>query len=399
MTTIVPPTPQQLAAEVETYLNAYPDQKLAFVIGYASPSFQNYGGIYYAGSVQNQFGGSLRLDEHTLFEIASISKTFTATLYALLVRFMDSTLTVNDFMAPAGPLSIGSQFGPITLDQLVNYTSGLPSDNAGGTDYPTYLPTPYSEAGMLSYLDSPEAPSVTDRGMTYTYSNLAFALMASILGWVRQGPPVLRAFDERMHEMVFKPLKMHDARYFDKAPIDRLVFGYNLSDGALTAAYPGWVYFPTYFGAGGIVASPKDMWHWLLFNMGIEQSDPLTSMLPMLQTPSTTVEWDGTQLCLSWFLTSASSGQSAALWKDGDLDGFNSYIAFLPSDAPGTTASQAGVFALVNADGLEGKGGGEVVATIANDLLLIMQGQAPPEDKSRYPMAALRRQRHGRSRS
>ena len=78
------------------------------------------------------------------------------------------------------------------------------------------------------------------------------------------------------------------------------------------------------------------------------------------------------------------------VWKDGGLEGFNSYIAFLPSSDPGSAPSQAGVFVLVNADSIT-ENGVEIVAVIANDLLLIMQGQEPPADKSKYPRADLRR--------
>jgi serine-type D-Ala-D-Ala carboxypeptidase/endopeptidase len=85
MTTIVPPTESQLDSLVEPYL-ARQQLGLGFAIGYASPYFKPYGNLHFRGNVQNQFGARLGLDGNTLFEIASISKTFTATLYALLIR-------------------------------------------------------------------------------------------------------------------------------------------------------------------------------------------------------------------------------------------------------------------------------------------------------------------------
>jgi CubicO group peptidase (beta-lactamase class C family) len=202
MTAIVEPTRQQLAGLVDRYLEKHHDRKLAFVVGDASPSFGDNGGIYYAGSGQNQFGTSLTLDGDTLFEIASISKTFTATLYALLIRSLDSSLTVGDYLAPTGPLSIGRQFAPITLDQLVNYTSGLPADNDIATDVPDLLPCPYSETGMLSYLDSPDAPTPgTDTSpagvfvlanASHAYGNYleeAVVVIAHTLLFLMQGQP------------------------------------------------------------------------------------------------------------------------------------------------------------------------------------------------------------------
>ena len=184
--------------------------------------------------------------------------------------------------------------------------------------------------------------------------------------------------------------------YFNKAPIALLPQAYFYEYGAAppySATAPGWPLFPAYFGAGGLVASANDMLQWLKFNMGLIEVGSLTSLLPALQTPSTTVEaWGNTQLGLGWFITPGGSDQPGSVWKDSDFAGTNSYIAFLPSDAPGSTPSQAGVFVLLNAGGITGdqtENGVEVSAAIANDLLTIMQGQTPPADKSRYPRSVV----------
>ena len=60
-------------------------------------------------------------------------------------------------------------------------------------------------------------------------------------------------------------------------------------------------------------------------------------------------------------------------------------MALLPSSDPGVEASRAGVFVLVNADGITDPDGVEVACALANDILLIMQGEAPLADKSLYP--------------
>ncbi len=223
--------------------------------------------------------------------------------------------------------------------------------------------------------------------------------MASILGsngGAKQ--PSLRHFETLVRESIFEPLSMHST-FFDKASLAELPLGYDYDYGntpPYAAAAPGWPFFPAYFGAGGIVASPNDMWQWLVFNMGITQSSILSPLLPSLQSASTTVVWGDNQLGLGWFIRLVETGWAPSIWKDGDLDGFNSYIAFLPSPNPGTVASQAGVFVLVNADGItntQTNDGTEIVCTIANDLLLMMQGQVPLADKSLYPRADLHRRR------
>lgn len=72
-----------------------------------------------------------------------------------------------------------------------------------------------------------------------------------------------------------------------------------------------------------------------------------------------------------------------SVWKDGDITGANTYITFLPW-AGTDTPSEAGVFVLTNCNALK-SAGIEVVAAIANDVLITMQGGTPLPDKSNYP--------------
>lgn len=396
MGSIVEPTQTQLEDLVAPYL-ATQSSGLGFAIGYANMDFSNYGGLYFAGNVQNQFGAALTLDATTPFEIASVSKTFTATLYARLIRSVQSTLTIGDYCVPNGPLRISPTLANITLDELMNYTSGLPQDNDNGAvDAPPYWTYPYSMPGMMSFLEA-APPQVEPPNEKYRYSNLGFAIMSALLASAdANSNPSVGAFMQQMREYVFKPLGLQ-AKFFNEASLAELPLGYDYDytqSPVYSAASPGWAFFPAYFGAGGIIATPNDMFQWLLFNMGITQQPLLTPLLPALQSPSTSVQWGDNQFGLGWFINPAGTNWSASIWKDGDLDGFGSYIAFLPSANPGVTASQAGAFVLVNADGVtdtQENSGVEIACALTNDLLLIMQGQTPPTDKSAYPRSALSR--------
>jgi serine-type D-Ala-D-Ala carboxypeptidase/endopeptidase len=396
MTTIVRPTKADLDKLVAPYLKTQPSG-LAFAIGYASPQFSPPGCLYFGGNATNQFGQALAVDGDTPFQLASVSKTFTATLYALLIRSLSASKTVGDYIVPNGPLPISANLAGISLDQLVNYTSGLPQDNdTDVNDSPPYLPLPYSMTAMLSYLNA-SPPAVSGTGTTYTYSNLAFGLMAAILSGTN--PPGTNGFTRLVRERLLDPLSMGSV-FFNKAPIALLPQAYAYEYATAPpywATAPGWPLFPAYFGAGGLVASANDMLQWLKFNMGLVQDRTLTPLLPVLQTPSTKVEaWGTTQLGLGWFITPSSADWPGSVWKDGGFAGTNTYIVFLPSDAPGSTPSQAGVFVLLNAGGITGdqtENGVEVSAAIANDLLTIMQGQTPPADKSRYPRSVVWRRK------
>jgi D-alanyl-D-alanine-carboxypeptidase/D-alanyl-D-alanine-endopeptidase len=382
---IVKPREDQLDCLVAPYLRTC--SGLGFAIGYASPSFANCGGLYFKGNIQNQFGLPLTLDGETPFEISSITKTFTATLYTLLIRASDATKTIGDYILPKGPMRISSTLAKIKLDELVNYTSGLPSDNDDDTlATPPFWPQPFSMQHMLSFLDA-LPPCVSQTGKKFTYSNLAFAIMSAIIA-SHNGKPREGVFVNKIREHIFDRLFLHGATFFDEVSLIDLPLGFHYESwpaSAYTAMQPGHALFPAHFGAGGIVATPNDMLKWLLFNMGITQDKQLTPLLPVLQTRSTCVTANGYQLGLGWFINPACANCSGSISKDGEDPGFSSYIAFLPSAKPGTIPSQAGAFVLVNADSFP------AAAAVANDVLRIMQNKSPLADKSLYPKSAVSR--------
>src|ERR1700747_1946585 len=210
MSTIVPPTQKYLDSLVDRLLKN--TSGLAFVIGYVGPTFQN---IYLKGSLANQFGQSVPLGKNTHFELASVSKTFTATLSAVVgEKFQPGweAQPIGTYNGTRG-LQIGSQFNSIPLSTLLSYSSGLPADNVSAKDYPPDFPTPYTPAGMLGYLNmtdlKPSAPNTE-----YTYSNMAFSIIAQILPLLDSSQP-LPLFPQLMKKLVLGPLGMLEIFFFE----------------------------------------------------------------------------------------------------------------------------------------------------------------------------------------
>lgn len=378
MTSIVQPSEDDLAALVNPYLALQADgTSLAFAIGIASPD-PAFSVIYTFGAVQRQDGGALDLSADTPFVIASVSKTFAATAYAYYLQAQGTPdATLGDYPE----LEIGSQFSDISLISLVNYSSGLPQDNNTATDQPANMPQPYTIPGMLGFLNYTGMKPLPKPA--YRYSNLAFGLMGAVLPLYADTD---EAYEQIVVDLIFEPLGL-SAQFFDEVRLDTLPQGYYFNGQSYdSVAAPGWPQFPAYNGAGGIVASPDDMMTWLEFNMGLIADFPLNSLLDDLQTPSTTVttSW-GDQLGLAWFLGTVDGTSFPTVWKDGDLPGFSSYIAFLPSSAPGDVPAPAGVFVLSNTDGMTDSNGTEICCSLANTVLYLMQGLTPPDDTSAYP--------------
>ena len=367
---IIEPTKQQLDDLVNPFLA---HANVGFAIGYASPQFQETGKFYFKNSspLLNQNNQEVPFGVETYFEIASISKVFTATLFQLFVQngtIANNEIPLGDYF-PRGKIGLGEQFLDIPLLALSNYTSGLPQDNDSAPDEPAYLPMPYTVLNMFSYLANTDL-TVNTPGTAYTYSNLGFAILAqtaSVAAVERIGE-----FGELLRSEILGPLAMDATKLFYQVGFNRLPLGYSSHGPKGAPNAPGMAEFPAYYGAGGLLSTPRDMMVWLKFNMGIIQNSTLSSLLPTLQAPSTTVTpWANSQLGIGWFLSTVpTSGDSYTIvWKDGGLGGFSSYICFLQSANPGQTPSQAGFFILTNADG-------NAVYTIESELMSIMTGNS-----------------------
>jgi D-alanyl-D-alanine-carboxypeptidase/D-alanyl-D-alanine-endopeptidase len=231
---------------------------------------------------------------------------------------------------------------------------------------------------MLSFLQTRSPP--VGPADTYSYSNLAFAIMSAILALDGlKGPPTIETFVGKMRKNIFEPLGL-GAKFFDEVSVVDLPVGYNYDKRFLgyRAVQHGHPLFPAIFGAAGIVATPSDMLKWLLFNMGITTDKRLTPLLRMLHTPSTSATAEGgEQLGLGWFIGPANVDGPGLVNKDGDLDGFGAYMGFVQSTNPGAEPSRAGAFVLVNAHDLTEKdlnGDVQIAEVLTKKVLRIMQG-------------------------
>lgn len=375
----VSPTSAQLNDIVQPYMNFANTDGLAIMVGWATPTA---GGIVPFGSVKNQLGGAMTLTNDTCFELASSSKTFTATLYALLTSGQSSSPSLGEFN-----LGIGTQFDDIPVEMLVNYTSGLPQDDSDATDLPPLLPIPYSLNGMLGFLNLTSLRPAP-YGEKFTYSNLGFALTSAVLPaiYAKNPSPGLPAiYEDLVSALICQELGMSgNTCFFTDARLDAIPQGLEFGGTSPQPQPAGRNLFPAYHGAGGIVTTPNDMMIWLLYNMGIRVDSALTPLLGRLQTQSTGITYGANQLGLSWFLANSSGPYSKykSVWKNGGLSGFSSFITFLPSPSPGSTPSPAGVFVLTNSQGLynaypNSSDTLEMTAAIAYSVLNVMQGLQP----------------------
>jgi serine-type D-Ala-D-Ala carboxypeptidase/endopeptidase len=202
-------------------------------------------------------------DEHTIYEIGSITKTFTAILLAQ--QEIDGKLKIDDPIKNYLPSEVKvPQRGTkeITFGNLSDHTSGLPSDPDNMLSY-----ADYSVDSMYSFLSRYELKR--DVGSAYEYSNLAQGLLGHILA-LNTG----LTYESLMIQAIAAPLGMKETKItLDEEMKSNLAIGHN-SYGFEVENLD----IPACAGAGAIRSSTYDMLKFLAANMGLTPT-PLQSAI------------------------------------------------------------------------------------------------------------------------
>lgn len=140
------------------------------------------------------------IDEHSVFRIASLSKSFAGVLTAKLVQ--EKRMHWNNYVAdyiPEFKLADAAQTNRVQLKHLLSHTSGLP--------YHTY--TNLVEANLPMSKIIPQLKSVKlvgKEGTVYSYQNAPF----SIIGEVHQ-KATGQSYEDLLKEKIFNPIGMYDS--------------------------------------------------------------------------------------------------------------------------------------------------------------------------------------------
>ncbi|ELY4817345.1 CMA family class C beta-lactamase [Cronobacter malonaticus] len=192
------------------------------------------------------------VDEKTLFEIGSLSKTFTATLASEAQH--EGKL---DFSAPASqylPALKGSAFDHVTLLNLATHTSGTP----------LFVPDAVkSTAQLMAWYRAwqPEKPVGTER----VYSNLGIGLLGMITAKALDKP-----FSEAMEQGLLKDFGMtHTFINVPDAAMGDYAQGYNKDDKPVRVT-PGPLDAESY----GLKSGSADLLRYLQIQLGEQEVAP-----------------------------------------------------------------------------------------------------------------------------
>lgn len=294
-----------------------------------------------------RFFGDPPPDAHTLYELASCTKPFTALLFELWLgrRPELADARIGDFL-PAGASPVAESLRSIPLRAVTDFTSGLPSDNVYPPDRPPHClrrPEPYGVLDLFEHLAEPDF-TPGPGGVAYAYSSLGYALLAESLALA-----VGESFADLLASSVLEPLGMTETGVMDESARERMPPAIDRDGERVT---PGSGGFPAHYGSAGLVSTPGDLATWLRLHMGYLPGHPFGFLLPNLQQPTTDIRTHaGLQAGRGWFVKDVETpaGTLRVVLKTGGLEAFKSFIAFVAAPRPGILPSPLGLFALTNA--------------------------------------------------
>jgi len=273
--------------------------------------FYNYG----ATSV----GANQLPTQHTLFEIGSITKTFTAFLLANAVLEDKAKLddAINLYLPNnANEMAYQGQF--ITLQHLANHSSGLPRlsadlqpDLAKNPQNPYQF---YTHERMNQFFSSfkPFQPV----GEKYEYSNLAFGILGVIMEQIYQ-----KTYADLIQEYICQPMQMTETTIvLSEEQRSRFAQGHN-EKGEATSAWD----FDAYAGAGAIRSTTEDLLRYAQLYVGTPPND-LDGVAMLTMTPTFT--YGQNTVGLAWHQYQAGQWE---LWQHaGGTGGYRSFMLCCP---------------------------------------------------------------------
>ncbi len=277
--------------------------------------------------------GARPLSKDSVFEIGSITKTFTATVLADMAMKGEIKLDAPArTYAPAG-LTLPARNGKeITLANLSEQNSGLPRLplNLAPRDF-TNPYADYSIDQLGAFLGSYKL--LRDPGESFEYSNLGVGLLGHLLA-NKAGT----SYEALVTQRLLAPLDMTStAITLTPAMQEQLAKGHN-KKGDVVANWD----LPTLAGAGALRSSMADMLKYLDANLGEPKND-LERAMRMAQQPRAKAAGTN-EIGLNWITLTTASGRKIVA-HDGGTGGYGAFIAFDP-------ARETGVVLLANTTGV-----------------------------------------------
>ncbi|MCX7928954.1 MAG: beta-lactamase family protein [Patescibacteria group bacterium] len=284
---------------------------------------------------ETKLGNKTLPNNQTLYEIGSITKTFTSA--ALIYWLNQNNITINSAVKSYLPSYLSSNLTKngvdVSFKHLLNHTSGMPripNDLPNSLD--PYLN--YDSIKVYNYIKNhsllriPGTFPTTEQEAFDFYSNLAYSLAGLILE--RQNHNTLESI---FRSIIFAPLNMNNSTLNDIETINNRAYPHNSTNNALYWHISGTA------GAGGIKSCLADMIKYAQAQINASNTNMLGESFLENQIPQ--IQINGKDYFgLGWEFYFTKSNKRITV-KDGGTGGFTAFIAF-------EKTSQKAIVALFN---------------------------------------------------
>jgi CubicO group peptidase (beta-lactamase class C family) len=309
--------------------------------------------------------GQLPLDGNSVFEIGSISKVFTSTVLAEMVKKGEVSLDdpIQKYLPAA--VHIPSRNGkPITLGTLSMQNSGLPRMPANMR--PKDQANPYADYTVQQMYDFLSGYELTrDPGQLFEYSNLGVGLLGHVLS-LKAG----KAYEQMEQERVWRPLDMtHTAIVLDPWMKQHLALGHD-DRGAVVANWD----LPTFAGAGAIRSTTIDMLKFAAANVHPERG-ALQQAMAFAQQSRAPAGGPNASIGLNWIILNEDA--DTIVWHNGGTGGYRTFLGLLPS-------KKVAVVVMTNSGGA---GSDDIGMHLLNPALPLAPAPAPRKQRTAVELA------------
>jgi len=321
------PQDEAIAATVRPYIEKH--QAKGIVVGLVEPDGRRR--VLAFGDAGE---GARPLSASSVFEIGSITKTFTGTVLADMVR--RGEVKLDDPVARYLPRAVrvpALNGREITLLDLATHTSGLPRLPTGYVSPDKDNPYAHFDAEHLyAFLQGYELAS--EPGSKFEYSNLG----AGLLGHALARAAGAESFQTLVADRVIRPLGMSMTDYGRRGALMPWMTKGHDQRGAAAPHFD----VSVLAGGGGLNATATDLMTYLDANIG-EPTSPLEQAMRDAHRNHRSPR-PGIESGLGWM--SMKRGTLTIVGHNGGTAGYSTYIAFNPD-------TRAGVVVLANTGGFE----------------------------------------------
>ncbi|MBI5584545.1 MAG: beta-lactamase family protein [Deltaproteobacteria bacterium] len=258
----------------------------------------------------------------SIFEIGSLTKTFTA--LAILLLEEEGKLRVDDKLSKYFPGFRGGE--EITLRHLLQHTSGI-KEILQVEPFGTNQEKDWRPQEVVKMLES--LPLDFEPGQRAQYNNSGCMLLGLVIEKVSGV-----AYGDFLAERIVKPLgMMHTQIGRNDAVIRNRVTGYELNTATGSMRNAKYTSLVSPYASGGLLSTPADLIKLkkALRPGALLKPASLEAMFaPVRLNNGQKFEQPGTGMTFGYCLELLKFGEQVVPGKTGGISGFNAYFAYLP---------------------------------------------------------------------